>query len=103
MVFSQPLTGKYMKAAKLSRKPAGSIWRRHDSSLWSGVARCGLVVWLPVAMALPLRAEDPSPAPASTNAPPAAAAEGPSSYKKMSLQELMDLDVTSVSKQAEPY
>jgi iron complex outermembrane receptor protein len=32
-----------------------------------------------------------------------AAPEGPQAYKKMSLTELMDLDVTSVSKQPEPY
>jgi iron complex outermembrane receptor protein len=29
--------------------------------------------------------------------------EGPSAYKKMSLEQLMNLDVTSVSKQPEPY
>lgn len=33
----------------------------------------------------------------------AAPAEGPEAYKKMSLSELMDLDVTSVAKQPEPY
>jgi iron complex outermembrane receptor protein len=35
--------------------------------------------------------------------PPTAQNEGPATYKKMSLQELMALDVTSVSKSAEPY
>jgi iron complex outermembrane receptor protein len=33
----------------------------------------------------------------------AAPIEGPQALKKMSLSELMDLDVTSVAKQAEPY
>ncbi|MDB6019021.1 MAG: TonB-dependent receptor [Pedosphaera sp.] len=37
-----------------------------------------------------------------TNATPFSS-EGPAAYKKMSLAELMSLDVTSVSRQAEPY
>lgn len=38
----------------------------------------------------------------ATNATPPSA-EGPTAYKKMSLEELMNLDVTSVSRQPEPY
>src|SRR5690242_17436474 len=48
------------------------------------------VIALPLLLASPALAED---------APP----QGPEAYKKMSLTELMDLDVTSVAKQPEPY
>ena len=53
-----------------------------------------------------LKAQDSSPAqatpPVDTNTV-AASAESPAVYKKMSLEELMDQDVTSVSRQPEPY
>ena len=42
----------------------------------------------------------------STNQPPpltSPSLAGPAEYKKMSLQELMDLDVTSVAKEPQPY
>jgi len=39
----------------------------------------------------------------STNSAPPAADDGTAGYKKMSLQELMNLDVTSVAKAPEPY
>ncbi len=45
-----------------------------------------------------LQAEEPI---ATNTTPPAV--EGPAAYKKMSLEELMNQDVTSVSKEPEPY
>ena len=69
----------------------------------------GLTVWMLVATPPGLKAQDNPPASATnsvetvgTNAVPPSV-ESPAAYKKMSLEELMDQDVTSVSRQPEPY
>src|SRR5580698_9144162 len=50
-----------------------------------------------------LKAQDNSPQPvANTNEAPSTS-EGPEVYKRMSLQELMNQDVTSVAREPQPY
>ncbi len=70
------------------------------------LAHLTVLVCLAVASGINLRGADvlqaPSSAAGGTNTSPLSV-EGPSIYKKMSLEELMNLDVTSVSKQSEPY
>jgi iron complex outermembrane recepter protein len=67
----------------------------------AGIGRIGAVVWLLTAGVPTLRAQVNSPGQAlstvSTNL------AGPALYKTMSLQELMNQDVTSVAKEPEPY
>ena len=60
------------------------------------MAQCGMIVWLIAAAAI-TRADAQSTGPAATNAPEVA------SYKRMTLEQLMALDVTSVAKEPEPY
>ena len=72
----------------------------------AAVRRVGLGLLL-LATATPgLQAEEISSAPAATQIADqtnTAFVGGQTAYKKMSLEELMNLDVTSVSKQSEPY
>lgn len=75
-------------------KPRHAVMGRLNLATW----------WLIVLASAQVSAQELTP----SQAPPAAAistnnSSGPLAYKKMSLQELMDLDVTSVAKQPEPY
>jgi iron complex outermembrane receptor protein len=68
--------------------------------------RCGLVVWLTLLGTPGLRGEENLQAPVSPSGSTntvQSPVEGPAAYKKLSLEELMNLDVTSVSKQPEPF
>lgn len=71
---------------------------------FSGISKLcfSISVILMMAAISNLPAQDNPQNQAATNAPPSSA-EGPAMYKKMSLQELMDQDVTSVARQPEPY
>ena len=73
--------------------------RRGPATIW-----VGLEILMLVLIASPAHAQiDSSNSTPSTNASPAAFPESLAAYKKMSLVELMNLDVTSVSKEPEPY
>jgi len=84
--------------------------RRRRRGSWAGRGKegwIGLAAWL-MAGVLSLQAQELPPAqpPQAPSTGPVAAsadAEGPMAYKKMSLEELMNQDVTSVSKEPEPY
>ena len=68
--------------------------------------RAGLAILLLAATMPGLQAEEVPSAPAASQIADqtnTASAGGQTAYKKMSLEELMNLDVTSVSRQSEPY
>jgi iron complex outermembrane receptor protein len=65
-------------------------------------SRCFICILIVIAgAAFDSMAQDNSPATATNTNP--SSAQGPAVYKKMDLQELMDLDVTSVARQPQPY
>jgi iron complex outermembrane receptor protein len=81
-----------MKQPSLRQKGRERMLRSFSQST---CCRIGMIVGLIAAAISPADAQET--APASTNAPSV------EPYKKMSLEELMNLDVTSVSKAPEPY
>ncbi len=102
--FKDSVSRLFMNCLNLSQRP---WWARAKARMAASAARqAALAGWVAVALVATAQADD---APASTTSPSSptntapAAPEGTAVYKKMSLEELMNQEVTSVSKAPEAY